>query len=223
MLLTIPDILDSTTIRLLQDALARAHFVDGRFTAGKAAKRVKNNLELDRNAPDRERLNKVAMQALTANSTFQNAVLPLRFATPFFARYNPGMSYGDHVDDPVMGQAARYRSDVSATLFLSAPDSYDGGELVIRTPFGPREIKLPAGHVVVYPSSSVHHVAEVTRGERLVMLTWIQSMVRDPQQRELLYELQQAREVLLERAPEQETTSLIDRSYVNLVRMWSEV
>ena len=224
MLLTIPGILDSDTLRMLQQALARAPFVDGKLTAGSSAVKVKNNLELDRNAAERDQLNRVAMNALVENSAFQHAALPLRLATPFFARYQPGMEYGDHVDDPIMGgRGNQYRSDVSATLFLSPRDSYEGGELVIQTPFGPREVKLDAGDAVVYPSSSVHHVAPVTAGERLVMITWMQSMVRDPQRRELLYELHLARESLLDQAPDAPSTTQVDRSYVNLFRMWAEV
>jgi len=224
MLVTLPGVLDATTLKLLQDALARAPFVDGKLTAGEAAAKVKNNLELDRHATERDRLNRVAMGALTASQAFQHAALPLRIATPFFARYQPGMEYGDHVDDPVMGPVGgQYRTDVSTTLFLSSPDSYEGGELVVQTPFGPREVKLAAGDAVVYPSSSLHHVAPVTSGERLVMITWMQSMVRDPQKRELLYELHLAREKLLQEAAGQESTAQVDRSYVNLFRMWAEV
>ena len=134
------------------------------------------------------------------------------------------MHYGDHVDDPVMGSGGpRFRSDVSMTVFLSDPSDYEGGELVIRTPFGTQAVKLPAGYAVIYPSSSLHRVAEVTAGRRLVALTWIQSHVRDPARRELLYELNQARESLLEKAPGDDATRLVDRSYNNLVRMWGEL
>jgi PKHD-type hydroxylase len=134
------------------------------------------------------------------------------------------MTYGDHVDDPIMGSASpRFRSDVSMTVFLTPPEAYDGGELTIRTAFGEHQVKLPAGDAVVYPSSSLHRVAEVTRGERVVALTWIQSYVRDPSRRELLYELNRAREILLRQAPEAEHTGLVDRSYANLLRMWGEL
>ena len=167
---------------------------------------------------------RLVMSSLGHNARFRSAVLPHKVADPIFARYRPGMAYGDHVDDPIMGsQGPRFRTDVSMTIFLREPDAYQGGELVIRTPFGPREIKLAAGHAVIYPSSSVHRVAEVSKGERLVALAWIQSYVRDPAQRELLYELDQAREHLLRHAPQEQPTSYVDRSYANLVRMWAEL
>lgn len=224
MLLTIPGVLDAETLKTLQQALDKAPFVDGRLTAGSAAKKVKNNQEMDRSAAARDQLNRTAMNALVANSAFQHAALPLRLATPFFARYTSGMAYGDHVDDPIMGgRGTQYRSDVSATLFLSPRDSYEGGELRIQTPFGPREVKLDAGDAVIYPSSSIHQVTPVTSGQRLVMITWMQSMVRDPQRRELLYELHLAREALLETAADAASTHQVDRSYVNLFRMWAEV
>jgi PKHD-type hydroxylase len=134
------------------------------------------------------------------------------------------MTYGDHVDDPIMGgNGPRFRSDVSMTVFLNPPAGYDGGELVVRTPFGEKRVKLAAGDAVIYPSASVHRVAEVTRGERLVALTWIQSYVRDAARRELLFELDQAREHLLQQDPDADTTKYVDRSYANLLRMWGDV
>jgi PKHD-type hydroxylase len=158
------------------------------------------------------------------NATFRSAVLPYRMADPIFARYQPGMTYGDHVDDPLMGLSGqRFRTDVSMTIFLRDPGSYEGGELVVRTTFGEKRVKLDAGSAVIYPSSSLHHVAEVTSGERLVALAWIQSYVRDPARRELLYELDLAREHLLARMPDDEHTGLVDKSYANLLRMWGEV
>jgi PKHD-type hydroxylase len=120
-------------------------------------------------------------------------------------------------------QGPRFRTDVSMTVFLNDPESYDGGELAIRTPFGDRQVKLPAGDAVLYPSSSLHRVTPVTRGERLVALTWVQSYVRDPARRELLYELNLAREHLLKEAPGTDTTGYVDRSYANLLRMWGEL
>jgi PKHD-type hydroxylase len=145
-------------------------------------------------------------------------------AAPYYARYTAGMRYGDHVDDPIMGTDGQlYRSDVSITVFLNEPSAYDGGELAISTPFGEQLVKLPPGDAVMYPSSSRHRVAEVTRGERLVAVTWLQSLVRDPARRELLHELNTVRERLLAADAESEDAKLVNKSYVNLVRMWGDV
>lgn len=224
MLLRIPGLLNPAQVDKVRQLLAKADFVDGKFSAGFAASRVKHNEEM-RQEPERmQLLVRILMASLGHNERFRFAVLPHRVADPIFARYRPGMTYGDHVDDPIMGSSGpRFRSDVSMTLFLNEPDTYEGGELEMRTSFGDQRVKLPAGDAVVYPSSSLHQVAEVTAGERLVALTWIQSYVRDPAQRELLFELNQAREVLLKEAPEAEHTALVDRSYANLVRMWSDL
>ena len=151
-------------------------------------------------------------------------VLPLRIAAPYYAHYTKGMSYGEHVDDPIMGQGSElYRSDVSVTLFLNSPDDYDGGELVIQTSYGEQQVKLPAGDAVLYPSSSTHRVAEVSRGERLVAVSWIQSLVQEPEKRALLHDMNQARETLLREKPDAEETRQVNQSYVNLVRMWSVI
>ena len=224
MLLTIPGLLNSAQIAKIHQTLEGAEFADGRLTAGFAAARVKNNLELRPEPERRERLIRILMASLGHNETFRFAALPHRVADPIFARYTPGMTYGDHVDDPIMGtQGPRFRTDVSMTVFLNDPESYDGGELAMRTPFGDRQVKLPAGDAVLYPSSSLHRVTPVTRGERLVALTWVQSYVRDPARRELLYELNLAREHLLKEAPGTDTTGYVDRSYANLLRMWGEL
>ena len=224
MLLEIPALLNAAQLSKIDEILESARFVDGRLTAGMAAGRVKNNEEMQQEPKRMQVLIRIIMSSLGHNARFRSAVLPHRVADPIFARYRPGMTYGDHVDDPVMGsQGPRFRTDVSMTIFLRDPDTYQGGELIIRTPFGPREVKLAAGHAVIYPSASVHRVAEVTEGERLVALTWIQSYVRDPAKRELLYELDLAREHLLRHAPEEMHTSHVDRSYANLLRMWAEL
>ena len=224
MLLRIPGLLEGPQIEKIHQVLADATFVDGKLTAGFAAARVKENLEMQGHPERTKLLIRILMASLGHNETFRFGVLPHRVADPIFARYEPGMRYGDHVDDAVMGSSGpRFRSDVSMTVFLNEPETYDGGELSIRTSFGEQRIKLPAGDAVIYPSSSVHQVAPVTRGERLVALTWIQSYVRDPARRELLYELNLARERLLKEAPEEETTRCVDRSYANLLRMWAEV
>ncbi len=224
MLLEIPGVLNSAQLGKIDEVLADASFVDGKLTAGMAARRVKNNQEMRQDPQPMQLLIRIIMSSLGENPAFRSAALPHRVADPIVARYEPGMTYGDHVDDPIMGSSGpRFRTDVSMTLFLRDPQTYDGGELVIRTSFGDKKVKLNAGDAVVYPSASVHHVAEVTRGERLVALTWIQSYVRDAARRELLYDLDQAREHLLKTDPDAETTKGVDRSYVNLLRMWADL
>ena len=225
MLLEIPNVLNAAQLQKIEQVLAGAMFVDGRLSAGMAAKRVKYNEELQQSPKEMDLLHRIIMSSLGHNTRFHSAVLPHRVADLIFARYRPGMTYGDHVDDPIMGGQGgpRFRSDVSMTIFLRDSTSYGGGELVMRTSFGERQVKLRAGDAVVYPSSSVHHVAEVTHGERLVALAWIQSYVREPERRELLYELHLAREHLLRAQPDAEHTRYVDRSYVNLLRMWSEL
>jgi PKHD-type hydroxylase len=223
MLIQIPELLNAAQLEKIHELLEPARFVDGRLSAGMAASKVKDNEELALEPELLQRLYRVVMASVGHSALFRSAVLPAKVADFIFARYQPGMRYGDHVDDPIMGQGPRFRSDVSMTIFLNPPAAYDGGELVIRTPFGDQQVKLPAGHAVVYPSASVHRVTEVTRGERLVALTWIQSFVRDAAQRELLYELDQSREHLLRTDPESDVTKNVDRSYVNLLRMWADV
>ena len=223
MLLRIPAVLDGKQLQTVRQLLAHAPFVDGRLSAGLAARRVKHNEEVAADAAQLKQLNDIVMGSLVANSVYRNGALPQRVAAPFYARYTATMGYGDHVDDPVMGPGPRYRSDIAITIFLNDPQSYEGGELIIRTSFGDRDIKLPAGDAIMYPASSVHRVAPVSRGERLVAVTWVQSLVRDAAQRELLYELNLAREKLLQTLPHAEETARVNTAYVNLVRMWAEL
>ena len=224
MLITIPNLLDKQRLNFINQVLDKANFIDGTLSAGMAAKRVKNNEELAADDSQMQQLNNLVMGSLVQHDEFKAAAIPFRVAAPYYARYNKGMTYGDHVDDPIMGGVGQqYRSDVSTTVFLNEPSEYEGGELVITTSFGEKKIKLSAGSAVVYPSSSLHHVAEVTKGTRLVAVTWSQSMIRDPAKRELLYQLNQARESLLKQRPDDAETKQVDVSYVNLFRMWSEL
>ena len=224
MLITIPHVLTPHQLAQVRQLLEGAEFVDGKLSAGMAARKVKNNEEAAQDAGLHQQLNQIVMGSLVKHPGFQLAAFPHRVATAFYARYRKGMTYGDHVDDPVMGPpGGQYRSDVSTTIFLNAPEEYEGGELVVRTPFGEQKTKLAAGSAVVYPSASLHHVTEVTSGERLVAVTWIQSMIRDAARRELLYDLGTAREKLLRENPQAEETQKVDVSYVNLVRMWAEI
>ena len=222
MLIEIHELLNPAQLQKIHQLLQDGAFVDGKLTAGMAAARVKDNQELQQDPQLLQRLYRILMASVGQNARFRSFALPHRVADFIFARYQPGMHYGDHVDDPIMG-GGKFRTDVSMTVFLNDPEAYDGGELVIRTPFGDQRVKLAAGSAVVYPSSSVHHVAEVTRGERLVALTWIQSFVRGAAQRELLFELDQAREHLLRTEPDSEHAKAVDRSYANLLRMWADV
>ena len=223
MLTRISKVLNEAQLGAVAKLVAAGNFGDGRASAGAAAGRVKHNQELGLDDIRLGELNNLVMGCLVNHPDYRSAAMPLRVATPYYARYTPGMSYGNHVDDPVMGEGSLYRSDISVTIFLCSPDAYDGGELVIETAFGEQPVKLPAGDAVLYPSSSVHRVSEVTRGERLVAVSWIQSMVRKPEQRALLHELNQAREALLHEQPDSDETRRVNQAYVNLVRMWSEV
>ncbi len=224
MLLIIPAVLDAAKLRQVRSLLDQGQFVDGRLSAGDTARRVKHNEELEPGSKHMQQLNALVMGALVQHPVYQAAAMPYRVATPYYARYTLGMSYGDHVDDPVMGPpGGQYRSDISTSIFLNAPEQYQGGELVIRTSYGEQTVKSAAGDAVIYPSSSQHHINEITAGERLVAVTWTQSMLRDPQQRELLYQLYQAREALRRSRPEDQTTHQVDQVYVNLARMWSEL
>jgi len=223
MMLQIPSVLDKARLKSVRELLSTASFVDGKLSAGMAAKSVKNNEELAANDARVNQLNTLVMGSLVSHPMYKQAALPHRVAAPFYARYRAGMTYGDHVDDPIMGKGEYYRSDVSTTVFLNEPDDYEGGELVVHTAFGEQKVKLAAGDALVYPSTSLHHVAEVTAGERLVALTWAQSMIRDAAKRELLYGLNQARETLLGKDPEAEESKQVDVSYANLFRMWAEL
>jgi PKHD-type hydroxylase len=224
MLIEIPNILDNDKLANIRAMLEKVEFIDGKHSAGEAARRVKNNEEMKQGTQQAEYLDHLLMSSLAESADFRSGALPYRVAQPVFARYTTGKQYGDHVDDPIMGGGAeKFRTDVSITVFLNEPDEYDGGELIINTTYGEKQVKLAAGSAVLYPSASVHRVAEVTRGERLAAIVWLQSMVRDPAQRELLYQLDQARNVLLKSKPETLETKQVDRSYVNLLRMWSDI
>lgn len=224
MMLRLPSVLESNQLDTVRQLLADAKFVDGKLSAGSAAQRVKHNLELDKRTKQVDILNNLVMGALVQHPVYRAGALPLRVAAPYYARYKPGMSYGNHLDDPIMGADGQlYRSDIALTVFLNGPEQYDGGELVICTAFGDNAVKLAAGDAVMYPSSSRHHVNQVTRGERLVAVTWVQSLVRDPARREVLYELHRAREKLLKISPAAEETAQVNTAYMNLIRMWGDI
>lgn len=223
MVITIPDLLDARQLEAVCSVLRQGEFVDGRQSAGKRAASAKNNLEL---APDRETyaaLNDVVMSQLVRHPLYLQAALPAKIAAPIYARYTPGMEYGGHIDDPIMGPPeARYRSDLSITVFLNAPGEYEGGELCIQADGGSREFKLEAGYAVIYPAGTWHAVNPVTAGERLVALTWVQSLVRRADQREVLVRLDRIRENLSADG-DSPLLQQVDLCYANLFRMWAEV
>ena len=224
MLIYIKGILDQNQLTAAHQLIAAGKYSDGSSSAGMAARRVKHNEELTLTQAHMNDLNNLVMNSLVNHPVYRSAALPLRIAAPYYAHYTEGMSYGEHVDDPIMGQGSElYRSDISITIFLNSPADYDGGELVIQTSFGEQQIKLPAGDAVLYPSSSTHRVAEVSRGERLVAVSWVQSLVQEPERRALLHDMNQARETLLRDKPDAEETRQVNQSYVNLVRMWSDI
>ncbi len=222
MFLAIKNVLNDNQLKVIQTLLKNAEFVDGKLSAGKEAKQVKNNQELSQNSPLHDQLNQMVMNALLQNSEYQDFAFPLKVATPFYARYTQGMTYGFHVDDPVMGPMhSRYRSDLATTIFLN--DDYEGGELCVKNTLGEQQIKLAAGDAIVYPATTLHQVNKVTKGERLVAVTWAQSMIKDPQKRELVYELGQARNILIDERADANETAHVSHVYANLVRRWSEV
>jgi len=225
MLLQIKNVIDAEQLMVIRGALDSASFIDGASTAGKQAAKVKLNSEIEQNSELGQKLAKIIVGNLYANQQFKDACLPHKIAQPIFSRYQKGMEYGEHIDDPVMGDHARLRCDVAMTLFLNEPTEYEGGELSIRTNFGKQEIKLNAGDLVLYPASSLHAVNEIKSGFRQVAVTWVQSMIADPSQRELLYDLSQARNELLfgEHTINDRVIKQVDHSYTNLVRMWSQV
>jgi len=224
MLLAIDDVLNHEQLKNIRTLLDNADYVDGRLSAGKTARKVKKNHELAADSKLHNQLNNIVMNSLYNHPLYQAAVLPHRLATPFYARYEPGETYGQHVDDPIMGpMQGRYRTDVSTTIFINEPDDYEGGEIVIQAQTGEQRFKLAAGSAITYPSGSLHHVAEVTRGTRLVAVTWAQSLVRDAEKRELLFNLHKTRETLQAKYPDDEEVVKIDHTYINLMRMWAEI
>ncbi len=226
MLLTIPDVLTGDQVAEAREHLARADWVDGRVTAGYQSSRVKDNRQLPEDHPAARALGEMILAALQRNPLFISAALPLRIFPPLFNQYEGGQSFGSHVDNAirqVAGTGFRIRTDLSATLFLSQPDEYDGGELAVEDTYGVHTVKLPAGHMVLYPSTSLHHVRPVTRGARVASFFWIQSLVRDDAERTLLFDLDTAIQRLSAEAPDHPAAVQLTGVYHNLVRRWAEV
>jgi len=224
MLLHVPAVLDAAQTRSIREALQAAQWTDGRETVGVQGARVKRNLQLPEASPLRQGLGAQVLAALARSPLYHAAVLPLRTMLPRFNRYEGGGHYGFHVDGAVMAlpDGGQLRSDVSCTLFLCDPEEYDGGELVVSDTYGEHEVKLPAGDLIVYPSSSLHQVQPVTRGARLAAFFWVQSLVRDERHRRLLLELDQSIQALTHSGADQAAVLQLTGVYHNLLRDWSE-
>jgi PKHD-type hydroxylase len=219
MQIVIGNVLSTDELATVVGALERAEFVDGRATAGFAARLVKHNRQARGSDRALETLRKLIAERILANELFQLAVRPKALSALLLSRYEPGMHYGPHVDDALIDGM---RADVAFTLFLSEPTRYDGGELTIDSASGEEAVKLPAGSLLAYPATTLHRVADVTRGQRLAAVGWARSYVRDPARRELLFELDTARRQLFAREGNSREFELISKSFANLMRMWVE-
>ncbi len=222
MIFSIDNVLTSEELKFLVDSLEQADFVDGKTTAGWHAKFVKNNMQLKSETTYTSALRELVKTALKRNALFQSALQPKIIHSMLFSRYEKGMSYGRHVDNALMGNQEFLRSDVSFTLFLSSPSTYKGGELVIESSDGDRTYKLEAGSAIIYPSSTLHQVEPVTEGVRLAAVGWIQSLVRDPNEREILFDLDTTRRSIFAKEGKTIEFDLISKSYANLLRKWAE-
>jgi PKHD-type hydroxylase len=226
MLLHIPDVLTAGQTAGARQSLAAVEWVDGRITAGHQSARAKNNMQVPEDHPAARELGEMILGALQQNLLFLSAALPLRVFPPLFNRYEAHQSFGTHVDNAIRqvpGTPHRIRTDLSATLFLSKPEDYDGGELSIEDTYGVHNVKLPAGHLILYPASSLHHVRPVTRGARIASFFWIQSIVRDDSDRTLLFDLDNAIQRLNNDSQDSPAVVQLTGVYHNLLRRWSDV
>lgn len=228
MLLSIPDVLTAEQVAHCRQRLQQAGWADGRITAGHQSAKAKDNLQLPEDSEVARELGALVRDAAQANSTFFSAALPRRIYPPLFNCYRDGQSFGFHVDNAVRydrsaGGSHPVRTDLSATLFLSDPHEYDGGELVIEDTYGVQQVKLPAGHMVLYPGTSLHRVNPVTRGARLASFFWIQSMLREDSQRRLMFELDVSIRLLTRDLPEHPSLVQLTGIYHNLLRRWADV
>lgn len=225
MLVAIPDVLTPAQVAEARQILDAAEWVDGRVTAGHQGAHVKNNLQLAPGSAAGRQAGALINTALGANKIFMSAALPLHVMPPMFNRYEGGQTFGTHIDNAIRGLPGgqRIRTDLSCTVFLTAPDEYDGGELVVEDTYGTKSVKLPAGHLILYPSTSLHHVTPVTRGRRVSSFFWLQSMVRDNGHRALLYDMDVAIQRLGADKPTDPSVISLTGIYHNLLRQWAEL
>jgi PKHD-type hydroxylase len=225
-LLQIPEVLNAEQVAHARRLLHAADWVDGRVTAGRQSAQVKDNLQLPEDHQVARELGDLILTALQNSALFASAALPLRVFPPLFNLYRGGQSFGNHVDNAVRqiaGTPLRLRTDLSATLFLAEPQEYDGGELIVEDTYGVHEVKLPAGHMVLYPASSLHRVQPVTRGARLASFFWVQSMVRDDAARTVLFDLDTSIQRLSADVPDHPSVVQLTAIYHNLVRRWADL
>jgi PKHD-type hydroxylase len=225
MLIAIPDVLTAAQVADARKILDAAEWVDGRVTAGHQGAHVKNNAQIPPGNASGRQVGEMINKALAANKIFMSAALPLHALPPAFNRYEGGQTFGTHIDNAVrvLPNGQRIRADLSCTLFLTAPDDYDGGELVVEDTYGSKSVKLPAGHLILYPSSSLHHVTPVTRGKRVSSFFWLQSMIRDNAHRALLYDMDVAIQRLSVENPTHPSVVSLTGIYHNLLRQWAEL
>jgi PKHD-type hydroxylase len=227
MLVQIPDVLKPEEVVAIRKILEEAAWVDGKETAGEQAAMAKHNLQIKEGSEAAIKAGEIILRALGRNQLFYSAALPMRVLPPLFNRYDTGMKFHAHVDGAIRaipGAGMRMRADVSSTLFLTPPEDYDGGELVIVDTYGSHKVKLPVGHMVVYPSTSLHSVTEITRGSRWSSFFWTQSMVKDDGQRTILFDLDAAiREVRTVLSDDQSGVVALTSHYHNLLRRWAEM
>jgi PKHD-type hydroxylase len=225
-LIHVPDVLAPPEVERARRTLGAAEWVDGAVTAGFQSTLVKNNSQLPEGSPAARELGELILRALGNSPLFGSAALPAKVFPPLFNRYTGGQAFGNHVDNAIRQVRAtgqRLRTDLSATLFLSAPEDYDGGELLIDDAYGPRAVKLPAGHMVLYPATSLHRVTPVTRGARLASFFWVQSLVRGDAERALLFDLDMSIIRLRQQVGDNEAVVALTGVYHNLLRRWAEV
>jgi PKHD-type hydroxylase len=225
MLLHIPEVLSTEEVAEARRLLDTAEWVDGAVTAGHQSTKAKHNMQVPETHPVALAVGETILRALQRNALFISAALPLKVFPPLFNRYQGGQAFGTHVDNAirtVTGTPHRVRTDLSATLFLAAPEEYDGGELVVEDTYGVHSVKLPAGHMVLYPASSLHHVRPVTRGTRVASFFWVQSMVREDAERALLFDLDTAIQGLQRDVPDHPCAVQLTGVYHNLLRRWAD-
>lgn len=225
MLLHVPDVLTPEQVAQARAAIDAVEWVDGRVTAGQQSARAKDNMQIPENHPMAQEWGDRIVDALQRNALFMSAALPLKVFPPLFNRYSGGQSFGTHVDNAirqVAGTPHRVRTDLSATLFLANPDEYDGGELCVEDTYGVHEVKLPAGHLILYPATSLHHVKPVTRGARVASFFWVQSMIRGDAERTLLFDLDSAIQQLSAGKPDHPIAIQLTGIYHNLLRRWAD-